>query len=264
MLFLPARRSILTPLVRDLDARDYIMRVEDADSRFLPNIVRRLFDQFVIGCKYDRNYPFLKACVPMIGASTLAGALVPLVGPTPTNFNFVSGDYNRKTGLVGDGSTKYLDSNRANNADPQDNRSIAVWVSKAHTSGVGTLIGAGQATNGSSAVGQNATAGEAFGRLSSLTSLTRTGAHTATGLIAANRTASNFIELRVASSNSSDTTLSSSSVATNYLIFARNAPAPESFANARITFYSIGESLDLALLDTRVTALVNAIMAAIP
>jgi hypothetical protein len=36
------------------------------------------------------------------------------------------------------------------------------------------------------------------------------------------------------------------------------------FSNARIACYSIGESLDLALLDARVTALINAIAAAIP
>jgi hypothetical protein len=34
--------------------------------------------------------------------------------------------------------------------------------------------------------------------------------------------------------------------------------------NARLAFYSIGESLDLALLDARVTDLINAIGAAIP
>jgi hypothetical protein len=36
------------------------------------------------------------------------------------------------------------------------------------------------------------------------------------------------------------------------------------YSNARLAFYSIGESLDLALLDARVTTLINAIAAAIP
>jgi hypothetical protein len=35
-------------------------------------------------------------------------------------------------------------------------------------------------------------------------------------------------------------------------------------SNARIAFYSIGESLDLALLDARVTDLINAFDTAIP
>jgi hypothetical protein len=56
----------------------------------------------------------IKASCILAGARTLAGALVPLAGAAPTNVGpFVSGDYNRKTGLVGDGSTKYLNSNRA-------------------------------------------------------------------------------------------------------------------------------------------------------
>jgi hypothetical protein len=35
-------------------------------------------------------------------------------------------------------------------------------------------------------------------------------------------------------------------------------------SSSNLTFYSIGESLDLALLDTRVTDLINAFAAAIP
>jgi hypothetical protein len=250
----------------DADAIAYVNAVEAADGQLLEFGVGKAINDFVVGCKLDGTWSAIKASCILAGARTLAGALVPLAGTAPTNVGglFVSGDYNRKTGLVGNGSTKYLNSNRASNADPQNNRSIAAWISTAHTSGVGTILGAGQAVAGSSAVGQNATAGEAFGRLSSLASLTRTGAHTATGLIAANRTASDFIELRVATSNSSGTTASVSPVTTNYLIFARNAPAAESFANARLAFYSIGESLDLAKLDTRVSALITAFGAAIP
>jgi hypothetical protein len=37
-----------------------------------------------------------------------------------------------------------------------------------------------------------------------------------------------------------------------------------SYTNARLAFYSICESLNLALLDTRVTDLINAFAAAIP
>jgi hypothetical protein len=44
-------------------------------------------------------------------------------------------------------------------------------------------------------------------------------------------------------------------------VFGRNST---SLTNARLAFYSIGESLDLALLDARVTTLVAAFAAAIP
>jgi hypothetical protein len=110
-------------------------------------------DQFVIGCKSDGIWNSLKASCILAGARTLNGALVPLVGTAPTNFNFVSADYNRETGLKGNGSTKYLNSNRANNADPQDNFHMA--VNKHSTSVVGTdgyLFGASVASGGSSSV----------------------------------------------------------------------------------------------------------------
>jgi hypothetical protein len=51
----------------------------------------------------------------------------------------------------------------------------------------------------------------------------------------------------------------------NIFIFCRNLNgSPNRYSNARLSFYSIGESLNLALLNTRVTTLINAIAAAIP
>jgi hypothetical protein len=47
-------------------------------------------------------------------------------------------------------------------------------------------------------------------------------------------------------------------------VFDRGPTPPNSPSDARISFYSIGESLDLALLDTRVSALMTAIDGAIP
>jgi hypothetical protein len=44
-------------------------------------------------------------------------------------------------------------------------------------------------------------------------------------------------------------------------VFSRNGV---DFSDARLAFYSIGESLDLALLDARVSALITAFGVAIP
>jgi hypothetical protein len=47
-------------------------------------------------------------------------------------------------------------------------------------------------------------------------------------------------------------------------VFARNnQETADAYTTARIAFYSIGESLDLALLDARITTLINALDAAI-
>jgi len=50
----------------------------------------------------------------------------------------------------------------------------------------------------------------------------------------------------------------------NATIGVFNNGSNAAFTNARLAFYSIGESLDLALLDARVTTLINAFAAAIP
>jgi hypothetical protein len=61
-------------------------------------------------------------------------------------------------------------------------------------------------------------------------------------------------------------TTSQTPTSDNTFVFARNngSNSPERYSNARLAFYSIGESLDLALLDARVTTLINAFAAAIP
>jgi len=65
----------------------------------------------VLGCKADGVWSAIKASCILAGARTLAGALVPLVGPDPNSFYFVAGNYNRKTGLKGNGSNQYIDTN---------------------------------------------------------------------------------------------------------------------------------------------------------
>ena len=105
---------------------------------------------FVVGCKQDGIWDAIKACCIMAAWDGLDGALYPLKGAAPTNFNFVSGDYDRETGLVGDGSTKYLDSNRNNNADPQNNNHICLSVS---TASINNYIGMRDSTgNGESVI----------------------------------------------------------------------------------------------------------------
>jgi hypothetical protein len=108
----------------DPDAEAYIAAVEAADlaadptAEPLETATKVAIHSFVKGCKADGIWPAIKASCILAGARTLNGALVPLAGTAPTNFNFISGDYNRKTGLVGDGSTKYLDSNRNDTSEP--------------------------------------------------------------------------------------------------------------------------------------------------
>jgi len=243
----------------DPDAATYITAVEAADGQALEEKVKIAIDNFVIGCKADGIWSAIKASCILAGARTLDGALVPLVGTAPTNYNFVSGDYNRETGLVGDGSTKYLDSNRNNNADPQNSKHCAVSLTVANSENVAAYMGAGGSSSNAMFVGRGSVS--LIVRLNS-NAVNLTGSPTATGFYAANRAEQSSITARVSGETQIISITSETPTADSIFVF--NRTAGDVFANARIAFYSIGESLDLALLDARVTDLINAIGAAIP
>jgi hypothetical protein len=253
----------------DADARVYIAAVETADGQQLELGVRDAINDFVVGCKDDNIWSAIKASCILAGARTLSGALVPLVGTAPTNFNFVSGDYNRETGLIGNGSTKYLNANRASNTDPQNNHHLSVYVSTAATTGVGAntraYIGVGGNDSGATHIVSTFTGSPTGIVVRNRTSTgTFKGAHTDTGFLGMSRNASASYLARTVGSNATINLTSETSQVINNHVFATNWSATSLISNPRIAFYSIGENLDLALLDSRVTTLISDIAAAIP
>jgi hypothetical protein len=251
----------------DTDAANYAMRVEAADGEPLEADVFNAINAFVLGCKADGIWNAIKASCILAGARTLTGALVPLVGAAPTNVGglFVSGDYNRKTGLVGDGSTKYLNSNRNNNADPQDNHHISVFQSSITNVLNQVLLGHDNNSSGSSGL-QHTVGNYAFRSRNAAETGARVVGVFANTFMGITRSSTSTAIRRVNKANSEATQNSQTSSATDYAVFAdlRLTLGPHLYSNARIAFYSIGESLDLALLDARVTDLINAFAAAIP
>jgi hypothetical protein len=225
--------------------------------------VKKAYNTFVKGCKSDGIWNAIKASCIMAGARTLSGALVPLKGAAPTNFNFVSGDYNRETGIVGNGSTKYIDSNRANNADSQNNHHHAIYISSVVTGVTTAYIGAGGALTGATGIYQSATSATYRSRVNLAQSA---GSQHQAGFGGINRNLSTSVEYRRAGTNTSATVTSQTASSDDVFIFARNngSNAAELFTSSRISFYSIGESVDLAKLDSRVSTLITDIAAAIP
>ena len=249
----------------DEDASTYILAVEQADGQQLEPVVRYAINDFVLGCKQDGIWNAIKASCILAGARTLNGALVPLVGTAPTNFNFVSGDYNRKTGLVGNGSTKYLNSNRNNNADPQNSKHMSVYVTSAPTL-TSALIGVREGVSlesGSSQIIHVGATSSNF-RVNS-DSFDSNNNGIGIGLAAAVRTGASSGLWRHSGTRSGSITIESQApFSANISIFERSGSGGNVPTNARLAFYSIGESLDLALLDARVTALINQFGAVIP
>ena len=236
----------------DADAEAYITAVETADAQALEPAVKTAINDFVVGCKADGIWAALKASCILAGARTLAGALVPLKGTAPTNFNFVLGDYNRKTGLVGDGTTKYLNSNRNNNADPQNSQHMTVYATATGSpakgfisTDVGTISGVSHVVYGSNSL--------LFTRSRSLTG--SSSSSLSPGLIGISRDNASSYFTR---SNNQNTVISvtSDGVQSGTIYVFRRVIGEVS--DARLAFYSIGESLDLAQLDARVTTLINA------
>jgi hypothetical protein len=254
--------------VTDPDAGRYIAAVEQADgNQLLEFAVGKAINDFVVGCKQDRIWDAIKASCILAGARTLSGALVPLAGIAPTNNGpFVTGDYNRKTGLVGNGSTKYLNSNRNNNVDSQNSFHLSCYISTAGTA-TAVYMGAGTATdeNGTSNIGLVTSPSSLFARNRFPTATINdvSGAlSTAVGLFGTNRSVSTQQVNRASGVNT--TRVAGSQTPYNAAISVFAATAGVFPTNARLAFYSIGESLDLALLDARVTALITAFGVAIP
>ena len=254
----------------DRDALAYIRAVEAADGSFLETGVKQAINSFIVGLKKDNLWNAIKASCILCGARTIAGALVPLAGTAPTAYGgWSSGDYNRETGLVGNGTTKYLDSNRANNADPQNDQHMAAYATAVTN---GTAMGVGALQAGITRIGRRNPPG--FTNTLVFRSQTNTGvtdktdAQWTSGLAGVSRSQSNSYIARSAGTNLSVTADSQVPYAQNSYVFCRNSDgAADDFATSglRLAFYSIGSAIsDLSLLDARVTTLVSQIAAAIP
>jgi len=246
----------------DPDAEAYVLAVQAADGEALePSVVNAITD-FVVGCKSDGIWDAIKASCILAGARTLAGALVPLVGTAPTSYNFVSGDYNRATGLVGDGSTKYLNSNRANNADPQNSRHLAVYATTgASSNSVEVLIGSDTTgVNGVSLIYNNAD-NNLFMNSSQNALPTPSGSilglGETNGFIGNSRSSSASFIGRCADFNTTFISTSEATDSGQIVVFARTALNPARFSTATIAFYSVGSGIDLELFDNRVSRLIN-------
>ena len=246
---MPMNPRLLVPRASfDADAAAYIRAVESADTQALEAGVKRAIDNFVRGCKSDGIWTAIKASCILAGARTLAGALVPLVGTAPTNNGpFVSGDYDRKTGLLGNGTTKGLNSNRNENADGQNDNHYAVW---AHTLGTGLAI-ANFGTN-STTMSQAATRNRSF----SADLFTAVA-----GFYGISRSASASYVRRNGGADTTLTRASGAESANAVGVFYNNSGT---FGSHRLAFYSMGSALNLSQLDARLSTLITAIGNAIP
>ena len=250
----------------DPDAQAYIDAVELEDGQALEVGVKDAINDFVVGCKSDGIWSAIKASCILAGARTLDGALVPLVGSAPTNNNFVSGDYDRETGLVGNASTKYLATARNNNSDPQNDNHNAVYIHTVDATVFGAFyLGAGGGTTGANSLTRGSSVLPHAARNRSSTRTEIGGNTPPAGFFGMARSASGSYTVRNNSTNTSISVTSQTPSSDEIFVFVRNngSGTPQFYSNSRLQFYSIGESLDLADLDSRVSTLMTDLAAAI-
>ena len=259
--------------VTDTDALAYITAVETADGASLEDSVKYAYEDFIVGCKADGIWSAIKSSCILAGARTFSGALVPLVGTAPTNFNFVSADYNRKNGLTGNGSSKYLSTNVAGNSAslPQDNAHFSIYAT---TGPSAAATGAYMGNNGVTIAGAISMGRGAGNSLAFDVNLQNSGSpaysrQTLTlnasdwaGFRGAKRASATGIETRRNNQTFTFTNTSATRTTANVFIFRLGATAI--YGNGTYSFYSLGENLNLPLLDTRVSTLMTALAAAIP
>lgn len=246
------------------EAQTWINAVEALDGQTLEAGVRDAVIAFVAGCKADGIWSSLKGCCIMAGARTMSGALVPLVGNAPTKVGTEAGwNYNRKLGLKGNGTNNYLNSNRAANADAAASCHLSVNMTEIATTGVG-LIGNDDASanTGEHAIYRNS--GNFTGRSKTVHAFT-SSIPVSASFVGISRANLSSITLVAGGTSESITSaaLSTNTHSKNIAVFARDLLGT-SVTNPRLSFYSIGSSVNLSLLRSRVQTLMAAFAAAIP
>lgn len=258
----------------DADARTYLIAVENTDGASLELAYASAVNSFVLGCKTDGIWSAIKACCILAGARTLTGAMVPLVGTAPISVGFTSSDYNRKTGLKGNGGStpnKYIDTSRRTDADPMTSYHMAAYCTTAPsgtTASGGCLMGDDSSSSGNRNTlycGQGSSNFRYAIRSNGSIYDTGIAASALTGFVGGARSSSSSMNWVTQNNSGSNTGSAALTSTRNLVVFARqDSGGPNAFTDARIGFYSIGENLDLTKLRTRVTQLFTDLSATIP
>jgi len=253
----------------DPDALAYLTAVEAADGQALENSVKIAVNTFVKGCKTDGIWDSIVSCCIMAGARSVAGAITPLKGNAPTNYNFVIGDYSRKTGLKGNDTDKYLYTGYNNNDTtnfPQNDSHMSCYVSESQTDASGVLVGTTSTLGGLLNITYSSTTNILFRNRATAS---RTLSLAPVGFQGSSRNNSaNFISRASYNGGVSEVTTTSTSAFPGSYLFgvfcgfsATPTNTPGTFSAARMSFYSIGKSLTLSSLDSRITTLMTTLNA---
>jgi len=232
---------------------DYILRLESYEGQKLESGVRVEINKLISGLKTDNIWDKITDACLLAGPRTHSGIFIPLKngGKTGVNYNFTNSDYSRVSGLLGDGSSKYIDTSHNLNQEPAGNQHMAVYITRTGTSANQYYIGAGvQSITGSSAI--YASGSNTLFQKSRASGISDYGNFApTTGLMATSRFNTGVWVAR--NTNVSETAfvyIDNGSQSSNVYVFANNptgngAALPEGCSNARIAIYSVGTNIDI-------------------
>lgn len=257
------------------DTANYLTRVETEDGQALEPAIAEAWNVFFHAMD-DPDHPTPTAAthkialaegtmIPMLGARTLAASLLPLYPdmPSPTNIGFVTGDYDRATGLKGDGISKYVDMALLDSDLPQNDYSYGIFQTEVAGNGQ-VFIGSGLSPDGASRLG-NATASfrDFLHRNRSNSGQGEVGADPI-GFTASSRDDSSGYTARTNGTSYSRSFGSQTPTGLSVFAFAtNNNGSPHFFCSARQIMPYACRSVDLAYMDSCLTTLQSSIAAAL-
>lgn len=257
----------------DPDALDWILRVESEDGGTLDESIQGAMNELVLSLKAaaaplgGTNWDaVVDGCLLIFaGPVTLAGILEPVSAAMgyPTNTNLVSGDYNRKLGLTGSASGKYITLPDLTGGPTIDDHAMAAWVENLGTAATARTMLVSGTGAGTTGIRKSGTPGTATINSANTISADTTGISESTyGFYGLSRTNSaNFVS-RVAGASATRTRVSASFSPDLCRVFLRSDNIQGFTGRLKAAFF--GKSVDLEALEASLTAYFNAIDAAIP
>lgn len=232
-------------------AKAWIDAVEAEDGQALEGDVRLINNQFIRELESANLLNKISSLVVKMSARTLDGALINVISPGSSwiNNGFLPGDYNRTTGLIGNGTTKYLNTGRASSADPQNDHSM--WThatTPANTFGM-CYMGAGLLSDtGSTGMRVAVTTTNVNFNSRASTANTDTGANAA-GLIGMFRSnSSDFTSIGNGATAVNTRTSQSPNISNVFDYASGNGGTPTDFSNHRSCMSAMGIAINLVAL----------------
>jgi hypothetical protein len=104
---------------------------------------KKAINAFVVGLKADGVWDDLTQVGLLTGGAFSDLFAASIKGPAPTNHNFVSGDFSNtpgNAGLVGDGNTKYVDTNVSNDDITVNDAHASIYLSTGCGNAMGDIV----------------------------------------------------------------------------------------------------------------------------